>query len=383
MKKAAITYSQFFNRQGTARALGGVETYIYYLSKLLVKMGFEVVIYQSSDVVFKKELEGVKVVGVKHAGCNAQSLYDEALNFVEESNGILIFGADQHSVKTNYARAINIMHGIAWDLPADIICKAGGRYKLIGKIPKFGQLLAKKLLGKTRLKQIENTKHCVLVDYNSINWYRTQVHSTIKSSYKVILNFASFPGNYQPDLAKHNDKYLRILFARRFQKFRGSEIMMDAVSRLIEERSDFQVVFAGEGPEKEAIENRFIDNPQVIIESYLPEESIKYHEGFHIAVIPSLASEGSSLSLAEAMGAGCAVIASDVGGMTNMVIDGFNGFLIRPNATDLYDQLVKLLDSPELRLRLADGAQRTAMAAFSLEKWEGEWVGFVEGVMEQ
>lgn len=382
MKKAAITYSQFFNRQGTARALGGVETYIYYLSKLLVKMGFEVVIYQSSDVVFEKVLEGVKVIGVKHAGCDARSLYNAALSFVEEDNGVLIFGADQHSVKTNYDRAINIMHGIAWDLPADIICKAGGRYKLIGKIPKLGQLLAKRILGNARLKQIENTKHCVLVDYNSINWYRTQVHSTIQSNYKVILNFASFPGNYQPDLAKHNDKYLRILFARRFQKFRGSEIMMDAVSRLIEERSDFQVVFAGEGPEKEAIENRFIDNPQVIIDSYLPEESIKYHEGFHIAVIPSLASEGSSLSLAEAMGAGCAVIASDVGGMTNMVIDGFNGYLIRPNATDLYEKLVQLLDSPELRLRLADGAQRTAMAAFSLEKWEGEWVSFVSGVME-
>lgn len=378
MKKAAIVYSQFFNRAGTARALGGVETYLLYLGRLLIRLGYEVVLYQSADVGFEIYQDGIKVVGVPQINMSNKGLYAKALSEVEGCGGLLIFGADQHSVKTNYPYSINIMHGIAWDLPAELISRAGGRYGLLGKIPRFGKLFAKHLLGYNRLRQIDNTKYSVLVDYNSINWYRTQVDTTISSDYRVILNFVDLPSTYSPCLERHDDDVVKILFARRFHKFRGSEIMVAAAKKILAIRDNVEVVFAGEGPEESVIREAFEGERRVKITSYLPENSISFHEDYHIAVVPSVASEGSSLSLAEAMGAGCAVIASDVGGMTNMVVDGFNGCLIKPDANSLFQKMLYLIDNVEVRKVLARRATETASTALSLSKWEAEWKSVID-----
>jgi len=379
-KKAAITYSKFLDRDGTSRVLGGVETYILYLGRLLIRLGFDVEVFQSANTAFETGVEGIKVIGVCHAGVNPKALYEKAHDSVSGCKGLLIFGADQHSVKTDYPHAINIMHGIAWDLPAERICSAGGRYRLIGKIPFIGPILAKHLLGYIRLKQIENTKYSVLVDYNSINWYRTHVSTSIASDYKVILNFVDLPNDHSAKLGRHDDEVIKIVFARRFHIYRGTNIMAGAIERLLKERSNIEVVFAGEGPEERVILERFKNETRVSVTSYLPENSIEFHQGFHIAVVPSLASEGSSLSLAEAMGAGCAVIASDVGGMTNMVINGYNGILVKPDVEELYGRMIELVDDVNKRKLLAGKGVETAVNAFSLSKWEGDWQKIIEKI---
>lgn len=382
MKKAAIIYKQFYNEQGTARALGGVETYLYFLSRLLLKMDYEVVFFQHGSCNFEFDIDGFKVKSVAQNKFDINGLYEKALDFVKNDNGLLIFGADQQSVKTDYPYSINIMHGIAWDLPARFLICNGGRYGLIGKLPFFGPIIAKKMLAQERLKQIDNTNHAVLVDYNSINWYRTQVDSNIRPNYQVILNFVSLPEGYTPPIERHNDEIIKVLFARRFQEYRGSKIMAQACERLLKENSNVEVSFAGEGPEENNLKEQFKNTPQVKFTSYLPENSIEFHEQFHIAVVPSLASEGSSLSLAEGMGTGCAVIASDVGGMTNMIVDRHNGLLIKPTADELYLALNQLVNDHDLRIKLAQKAYETAKSALNIDVWETKWRAFIESVVK-
>ncbi|WP_420491566.1 glycosyltransferase [Neobacillus drentensis] len=50
----------------------------------------------------------------------------------------------------------------------------------------------------------------------------------------------------------------------------------------------------------------------------------------------NLGSEGTSLSLLEAMAAKCAEIATNVGGMTNIILDNYNGLIINPDESELY-----------------------------------------------
>ncbi len=67
-----------------------------------------------------------------------------------------------------------------------------------------------------------------------------------------------------------------------------------------------------------------------------------------VFVLPSL-SEGLSMALLEAMVSGKAAVATKVGGNPELIDHGKTGFLVLPeNSSDLADQLVALLDNPEL-----------------------------------
>jgi len=89
--------------------------------------------------------------------------------------------------------------------------------------------------------------------------------------------------------------------------------------------------------------------------------------------VPSLASEGTSLSVAEAMATGCPVVATAVGGITNMIINGYNGILTMPNSSSIQDGIESLIQNSETRQSIGIRAYETAKAAFSIEQWKKSW----------
>lgn len=102
--------------------------------------------------------------------------------------------------------------------------------------------------------------------------------------------------------------------------------------------------------------------------SYKSSESLDIHADKHIAVVPTIGSEGTSLSLLEAMSAQCAVIASNVGGMTNIILDDFNGLMVNAgDSLDLYRAMKRLIDNPTVMNRLSENAYKTVKQAFSYD----------------
>jgi glycosyltransferase involved in cell wall biosynthesis len=86
---------------------------------------------------------------------------------------------------------------------------------------------------------------------------------------------------------------------------------------------------------------------------------------FDIFVMPSL-SEALSNSVMEAMASGCCVVASDVGGNPELVLDGRTGLLFAAgDAAGLAERLQRLIQDPLLRKRLADESTRWMNEKFS------------------
>ncbi len=101
-----------------------------------------------------------------------------------------------------------------------------------------------------------------------------------------------------------------------------------------------------------------------------------------IVLIPTRSAEGTSLSCLEAMASGKAVIAGCTGGLTDLIIDGYNGLLLRPlTAKSLSESLELLINEPELRRSLGEKAQDTARA-FSLEIWKKRWLKLIGQVFQ-
>jgi glycosyltransferase involved in cell wall biosynthesis len=87
-----------------------------------------------------------------------------------------------------------------------------------------------------------------------------------------------------------------------------------------------------------------------------------------VFVLPSH-SEGVSLALLEAMAAGLPVLASRVGGLPEVVIDGDNGLLIPPQDPEaLAAALARLLDDPAWAQKLGANARRQVAEHYSLER---------------
>lgn len=81
-----------------------------------------------------------------------------------------------------------------------------------------------------------------------------------------------------------------------------------------------------------------------------------------IALAPSVGPETFGIAVMEAMSTGLPVIASRIGGLTDLVIDGETGFLVQPDDSSALQQAMeKLLANPDLRRRMGQAAQRIAL----------------------
>ena len=78
-------------------------------------------------------------------------------------------------------------------------------------------------------------------------------------------------------------------------------------------------------------------------------------------------SEGAPISILEAMAAGLPVVASDVGGVGELVVDGATGLLVPAgDPAALAAALERLLADPELRRRLGAAGRERARERFDL-----------------
>ena len=87
-----------------------------------------------------------------------------------------------------------------------------------------------------------------------------------------------------------------------------------------------------------------------------------------VFVLPSHA-EGLPVSLLEAMAAGCAVVATSVGGIPDVVEDGFNGILVPAGDSQALERaLARLIADPDLAREMGQAARATIANRFTPDR---------------
>lgn len=352
------------DKNGKNISVGGVETYIYNLCKIIISMGIDVNVIQQSALPFSVTYDGINVSGIV---CYKNKFVTKALTHVPSEN-IVIFANDEMVYGKYDGTIINIQHGIGWDYQ---------KHKYRGSVFEQIYQLAARKDTKRRIKYSQIADYVVCVDYNYLNWLRTQVNQ-INTNFVVIPNFSRIPFSIPSKPARS----INIIFARRFTTYRGTKIFTEAVHRILKEYANVKITYAGNGPDKSWIKEQLKDFSNVDYITYSCNESLDVHADKHIAVIPSIGSEGTSLSLLEAMASGCAVVCTNVGGMTNIVLDHYNGIMVFPESEQLYAAIKELIDDEFLRKELAVNAYNTVSKAFSYDKWEKRWTQLIEKIEE-
>ncbi len=167
---------------------------------------------------------------------------------------------------------------------------------------------------------------------------------------------------------EHRDRGARLLFVGRITSGKGIDVLIDALPRLRDRHPDVTLTIVGDGPQRATLEQqcRRMDLTESVTfaGSRNQDEVAKLLTDHDIFVLPSFA-EGVPVVLMEAMGAGLPVVATQVGGMTELVDDGHSGFLVRPfDGEQLASRIEELIDDPSLRSRMGQAGRARVLADF-------------------
>ena len=180
---------------------------------------------------------------------------------------------------------------------------------------------------------------------------------------------------FRPSKKRFDQQRINVLFPRRLCEERGFHDVLEAFDAILGRHTEITLHLCGGGlPGDEELARAFLArHPGRVRWSELAmEEMPKAYAESHIVLVPSIFSEGASLACIEAMACNNAVIATTVGGLPNLVIDGFNGLLIRPGVRSLTAAIERLLSDRRLLATLARNAVGVS-AVLSRARWEERW----------
>lgn len=376
MKKrlVIISYDGVFDFEKNKMVIGGEETYYLRLASLAFSMDWDVVMFLISKSKIKKDaiFDGIKVETI-HKKQLCKSLNQSSFDYLYKSkimkDDVVIIGQENLGIKAPSTRVITIQHGIYHDFPGSMITNFCKRNHIL-------QNLYKIHINLMRIRAFRKDRNLVCVDYNYYNWLRTLTSIYENQEIHVIPNFTSNKlSEYDFEIKQNSISPIKkMIFARRFASNRGSLLFAQIAKRITQERDDVDVTFAGTGPDYTEMLSILGNNPRVHFTSYNAEESIEFHKNFDIAVVPTIFAEGTSLSVLEAMAAGCLPVVTHVGGLTNIIIDNFNGIIAQPTEEDFYKAIVDVLNLPNDKFKyLQRNAYESSTIAFGLELWERKW----------
>ncbi len=203
-------------------------------------------------------------------------------------------------------------------------------------------------------------KHCGLTPVA----LSEKVRDTIVDEYKidpqsipVVFNGVSLDkcivkSNYELDKNK-----IVLLHIGRFMTVKNHIELINAVCELKKKINGITLQLIGDGDLKSDIEKHIADcNAESFVEILgLKDNVFPYLQKADIFILPSQY-EGIPMTLIEAMGSGLPIVASNVGGIPDMITDGQEGLLCEPVACSIAEKAEKMIADDLLRKSCAQKA---------------------------
>jgi glycosyltransferase involved in cell wall biosynthesis len=350
----------FFDWDGEVLYKGGAERYVYDLAKICVAKGLTVRILQNANSFFLRDYNNIPVIGLPFkTGYDMEKISEKYKSYCKESDLVIASPLDLACNLHYSSNSIGINHGIYWDDKSTRVTQYDfNNYKRI-------------------FKAIKSCSKSICVDTNFINWLRTY-------DYELALKCEYVP-NYVDEqqfaaVEKDFDGNLTIVYPRRLYEARGLYITMEAFNFLLPKYPNLHLHFVGQAEGDDVVATRtFMHKFKSQVSWYeldMAKMAQAYHQS-HIALIPTAFAEGTSLSCLEAMATNNGIIATNIGGLPNLILNKFNGMLINPDAWDLINAVERLIADRKLLKTLASNALLTAQS-FRKDQWDQKWNSVIE-----
>ena len=189
-----------------------------------------------------------------------------------------------------------------------------------------------------------------------------------------------------PNGKEQNDK-VALLYIGRLTHEKGVHTAIEAVGQLVHEQGmeNIKLTIVGDG-DADYVERLYQLVDEKKIASYVnllpaqPKETLPalYHCS-DIFLFTSIWAEPFGRVIVEAMASGLAVVGTPVGGSAEILVEGENALLFTPDdPASLSGQLKRLIESPELRERLASSGSKTAAQKFDIRRMTEEIESYLQ-----
>lgn len=212
----------------------------------------------------------------------------------------------------------------------------------------------------------------ILYSPNLVNeWQLEPYRHKILIAHRHFLDFNAFTV-----ITPLPDRPLLIGYIGRLSEEKGVQHFAQALPAILNDQQDLRVLIGGDGALKESIEASLqeggitarVDLPGWISHDVLPN----YLNQLRLLVLPSY-TEGLPNIMLEAMACGTPVLATPVGAIPDVIIDGKTGFIMENNSPEcIAENVIRALNSPDLE-RIAEDGRRFVEENFTFEKVVENW----------
>ncbi|WP_236909538.1 glycosyltransferase family 4 protein [Clostridium sp. Cult3] len=371
MKRTIVIESMYlvnYNNPAKGVSIGGSQRYGIDLGKLFYKNGYNVIYVTKGNkklIINHGDWAKIHVFDVPFGTKGWVQYSKEVFNFCNRIKPDLVCYSDlQIAWPYCYEKSFALQHGIAWDGPNNHFINSIKNYFL--------------------KKAIKNVQKIICVDTNFINWCRVidAKYPYYKDKLVYIPNYAEeeiFKYSYKE--YKSSDK-IKLFFPRRLVRHRGFTIFMEMCIELLKRGYDIYPVLAIEEFRRDEFINLYPQYKSMEVDVVHPkfDEIAQYYSDAFLTFVPSLWSEGTSLSAIESISSGCPVIASDVGGLGNIIIPHFNGMLLPPSVEPFTNVVEHLINNIEKRNIMAQNC-RHVRKYLGKSRWESDIMLVLDDLM--
>jgi glycosyltransferase involved in cell wall biosynthesis len=187
----------------------------------------------------------------------------------------------------------------------------------------------------------------------------------------------------------NNESDIIIALVGRISRWKGQLILLKAFNQIVKIRSNVKLIFVGSAPLNQnallqdlqlKIKNGGLEHQVVIVPFY--DKIFDLWQSVDIAVVPSTEPEPFGLVAVEAMLAGKPVVASNHGGLSEIILNNDTGFLITPNnEIALQTAIQNLIDNPNLRKKMGESGRTRALSNFSIKSYVCQIEACIETVL--
>ncbi|WP_288854471.1 glycosyltransferase family 4 protein [uncultured Bacteroides sp.] len=149
-----------------------------------------------------------------------------------------------------------------------------------------------------------------------------------------------------------NDDDIVLGFVSRIVYGKGWDLFIQVLNKLLKQNSHIRGIIIGDGDEvtnlKSLLSSLNMKDKILYIEGVKHSELKRYYSAMDLFIFPSFLLESLGLVGLEAMACGTPVVASEIGGIKDFVIDEFNGFMFKPkDISDLEYKILLWLELPK------------------------------------
>lgn len=234
----------------------------------------------------------------------------------------------------------------------------------------------KRLLLNTACKFVLNSSNLIIVPSKDMKKRTSQLTNT---KIEIIPHFVD-PDIFKPQESNYiqknynieSNKFIILTLSRLIER-KNLETSLEIIKKLkMDGYLNIKYVIAGEGPLKEYLKKKVKVkglNDYVIFTGRIPEADLPLmYSNADVFLLPSH-HEAFGIVFLEAMSSGLPILASNVGGIKDIIIGGKNGFLCNAmNVICFENRLKKIIKNSELREKMGIFARQHVINNFSYKK---------------